>query len=68
MLGNGFFALARVDAGNAWFASTDARLHNLEYGALIGVGANMFIGTCTIAVGKAESTRTRFYFQIGNSF
>ncbi len=67
-LGNGLFALARVDAGNAWFSASDARLKNLDYGGLVGLGANTLVGTCQIAVGKAESTTTRFYFTIGNTF
>ena len=66
--GNGLFALARVDAGNAWFSADDVRLENLDYGGLVGLGADTIIGTCQIAVGKAESTTTRFYFQIGNTF
>ncbi len=67
-LGNGFFALARLDAGNAWLNEDDVRLKNLEYGGLIGLGANTLVGTCTIALGKAESTSARFYFQLGNTF
>ncbi len=66
--GDGFFALARVDAGNAWDSGGDARLDNLEYGALAGLGADTLIGACQIAVGKAESIPVRFYFQIGNKF
>jgi len=68
MLGNGVFALARLDAGNAWESAGDARLKNLDYGMLVGLGANTIAGTCTIAVGKADSTRTRVYFTIGNTF
>ncbi len=67
-LGNGLFAMARVDAGNAWFRASDARLKNVDYGALIGLGADTIVGACQIAVGKAESTNTRFYFSIGNTF
>ncbi|MCK5676058.1 MAG: BamA/TamA family outer membrane protein, partial [Verrucomicrobia bacterium] len=67
-LGNGLFAMARVDAGNAWFSGAAVRIKNLDYGALIGLGADTIIGTCQIAVGKAESTTVRFYFQIGNTF
>ncbi|MCK4563247.1 MAG: patatin-like phospholipase family protein [Verrucomicrobia bacterium] len=67
-LGNGLFAMARVDAGNTWFSGGDTRLKNLDYGALVGLGADTIAGICTIAVGKAESTTTRFYFSIGNIF
>ena len=67
-LGNGLFAMARVDAGNAWFSGADVRIKNLDYGGLVGLGANTIIGICQIAVGKAESTTTRFYFTIGNVF
>ena len=67
-LGNGLFAMARVDAGSAWFSGADVRIKNLEYGSLIGLGADTLIGTCQIAVGKAESTPVRFYFSIGNTF
>ncbi len=67
-LGNGLFALARVDAGNAWFNASDARLKNLEHGILLGLGADSILGTCHLAVGKAESTAIRFYFTIGNTF
>jgi NTE family protein len=68
MLGNGIFAIARLDAGNAWFDASDARFNNLQYGFLAGLGANTLFGTCTIAVGKAESISPRFYFTIGNTF
>lgn len=67
-LGNGLYALARIDAGNAGFNSSEVRLKNLDYGALVGLGANTIAGTCTLALGKAESTTMRFYFQIGNTF
>ena len=67
-LGNGLFAVARVDAGNAWFNASDARLKNLDHGILLGLGADTIVGTCHLAVGKAESTTVRFYFTIGNTF
>ncbi|RKX34580.1 MAG: hypothetical protein DRP64_19980, partial [Verrucomicrobia bacterium] len=67
-LGNGLFAMARVDAGNTWFSGADVRIKNLDYGGLVGLGANTIFGICQIAVGKAESTTTRFYFTIGNVF
>ena len=66
--GNGIYALLRGDVGGAWFNADEARLDNLEYGALVGLGADTLVGTCTIAVGKAESTTARFYFYIGNLF
>ncbi|MEA2067687.1 MAG: patatin-like phospholipase family protein [Verrucomicrobiota bacterium] len=67
-LGNGLFAMARIDAGNAWFSGADVRAENLEYGSLIGLGADTIVGACQLAVGKAESTNPRFYFSIGNAF
>ena len=67
-IGNGFFALLRGDAGNAWFDANDVRFENLDYGVLAGLGADTIAGTCTIAVGKAEGITTRFYFSIGNTF
>jgi NTE family protein len=66
--GNGLYALARFDIGNAWFNSNEARFKNVNYGALVGLGADTIIGTCTMGVGKAESTNLRFYFSIGTNF
>jgi NTE family protein len=66
--GNGVYALLRGDAGNAWFDPDSVGLDNLEYGVLAGVGADTIFGACILAVGKAESLQTRFYFSIGNSF
>ncbi len=66
--GNGLFALARIDAGNAWYDSNNARFQNIDVGVLVGLGADLIVGTCTLAVGKAESISPRFYFQIGNTF
>lgn len=67
-LGNGIFAMARIDGGNAWFSGSDAQLKNLDYGGLVGLGADTLFGSCIIAIGKAESTNPRFYFSIGNTF
>jgi NTE family protein len=66
--GNGIYAMLRGDAGNAWFDTNDVRLENIDYGVLVGLGADTIVGTCTIAVGKAESLTPRFYFTIGNTF
>ena len=66
--GNGIYAMLRGDAGNAWFDANDVRLENIDYGVLVGLGADTIVGTCTIAVGKAESLTPRFYFTIGNTF
>ena len=66
--GNGIYALLRGDAGNAWYDPDDIGLDDLEYGVLAGVGADTIFGTCILAVGKAESLNTRFYFSIGNVF
>lgn len=67
-LGNGLFALARIDAGNMWDSGADARFRNLDYGGLVGLGADTIVGICQLAVGKAENTPVRFYFNIGNTF
>ena len=66
--GNGIYALLRGDAGNAWFDANEVGLDNIDYGVLVGLGADTIVGTCTIAVGKAESITPRFYFTIGNTF
>ena len=67
-LGNGLFAIARIDAGNTWWSGSDVRIKNLDYGTLIGLGADTIVGTCHIAIGKAEGLSMRFYFSIGNTF
>ncbi|MEN7972810.1 MAG: patatin-like phospholipase family protein [Verrucomicrobiota bacterium] len=67
-LGNGLYALLRGDAGNTWFSSADMRFDDLNYGVLAGLGADTILGSCTIAIGKAESIRPHFYFSIGNTF
>ncbi|MEN8255433.1 MAG: patatin-like phospholipase family protein, partial [Verrucomicrobiota bacterium] len=66
--GNGIYALLRGDAGNAWDTSDNIQVEDLDYGALVGLGADTILGTCTIAIGKAESIDPRFYFLIGNTF
>jgi NTE family protein len=67
-LGNGLFAILRGDAGNAWFNADEIQFENLNYGLLAGMGADTVFGSMVIAVGKAEGTRTRFYFTFGNVF
>ncbi len=67
-LGNDIFGIVRGDIGNTWMNSGDIELDNLETGFVIGIGADTLIGTCVIAVGKAESLSPRFYFSIGNVF
>jgi len=67
-LGNGLFGILRFDAGNTWFDANDIQLETLNYGGLAGVATDTLIGTCTLAVGKAEGLNPRFYFSIGNVF
>ena len=67
-LGGGLFFISRVDAGNAWYKSSEIALDNISYGGLVGFGAHTIVGTCFLAVGKAESIDTRFYFLLGNTF
>jgi NTE family protein len=67
-IGNGVFALFRADAGNAWFDASDIRFDNINVGGLGGLAADTIIGTCALAVGKAEGIRYRFYFSLGNTF
>ena len=58
----------RGDAGNAWFDADEIEFQNLDYGLLAGVGADTVFGSMVLAFGKAEGTRTRFYFTFGNVF
>lgn len=68
-LGNGVFALARIDAGNAWFNSSDVRFDDLNYGVMVGLGADTILGRCIISLGKAEELSSmRLYFSLGNNF
>ncbi|MDF7825142.1 patatin-like phospholipase family protein [Pontiellaceae bacterium B12227] len=68
-LGNGLFALARFDAGNTWMDSDDVDITDLDYGTLLGLGADTVIGRCILSVGKAkELSHLRIYFSIGNNF
>lgn len=68
-LGDGIFASARFDAGNAWLDKGDVKIKNLEYGALIGIGTDTVIGRISLSVGKAhELKNVRFYMSIGNTF
>ncbi len=66
--GNGLFAMVRGDIGNTWDTGSHIRINNLNYGILVGLGADTLVGICQIAVGKAESIHPRFYFSIGNTF
>jgi len=67
-LGGGLFFISRIDAGNAWYSSKDITSKNISYGCLVGFGAHTILGTCFIAVGKAESIDPHLYFSLGNSF
>lgn len=67
--GNGIYAMARVDAGNAWLDSRDVDIHDLNLGVMAGVGADTAIGRCVISLGKAEKLdHIRLYLSIGNDF
>ncbi|WP_372794455.1 patatin-like phospholipase family protein [Pontiella sp.] len=68
-LGNGVFALARLDAGNAWDAPDDADIKDLNFGGLVGVGADTAIGRFVLSMGKAEElNHVRLYLSVGNDF
>ncbi|QBG47093.1 hypothetical protein EGM51_06680 [Verrucomicrobia bacterium S94] len=67
--GNGIFALARFDVGNVWIDKDDVDIKDLEYGALIGIGADTMIGRVVLSIGQAaELNSPRFYMTIGNEF
>ena len=64
--GNGLFAMVRFDAGNVWMNARDADIEDLNYGTLIGLGADTVIGRCILSVGKAkELDHLRVYFSLG---
>jgi len=67
-IGNGLFAMGRFDVGDTWFDTDDIDYDHLKQSGLIGLGADTILGTCMIAIGKAESINPRFYFSIGNVF
>ncbi|MEI6892100.1 MAG: patatin-like phospholipase family protein [Pontiella sp.] len=67
--GNGLFALARFDAGNTWINSSSVDIQDLNYGTMIGLGADTVMGRCILSVGKAkELNHFRIYFSLGNNF
>ena len=63
-----FYASFDVGGLDSFAGYAPHQLRGNYYGALVGLGADTIVGICTIAVGKAESTTTRFYFSIGNIF
>ncbi len=67
-LGKGLYLQLRGDAGNAWLEADHIGLDDLEFGGLAGLAAETNVGTCRLAVGKAEGYTPRLYFTIGNTF
>lgn len=67
--GNGLYAMARIDSGNAWFDKDEVSIKDLNLGGMVGLGADTVIGRCIVSVGKAEQlNHFRFYFSLGNQF
>lgn len=66
--GEKLYLLVRGDVGNAWDSTSDINAKDLTYGSLVGVGMNTVLGTCTLAIGKADHIKPRIYFSIGNLF
>jgi len=67
-VGNGLYGVLRFDVGQTWFNAEDIEFGSLDYGGLAGLATDTLLGTCTLALGKAEGLNLRFYFSIGNVF
>jgi NTE family protein len=68
-LGDGVFAILRLDAGNVWDDADNVGVSNLKVGGLLGLGADTAIGRVILGIGKAEEVRSpHFYLSIGNAF
>ncbi|MDF7806595.1 patatin-like phospholipase family protein [Pontiellaceae bacterium B12219] len=68
-LGDGVFAILRLDAGNTWMNSDDISVKSTNIGGLAGVGADTAIGRFIVGLGQAEDVSSpHFYLSVGNTF
>ncbi len=67
-LGQGIYALARFDAGNAWEDGDDIAENDLVFGSVLGLGADSRFGPVFIGAGIAEGGEKNFRFSVGTIF